>query len=300
MLVILPIFKMKYIFFFLSMLTIITLGACDMKHPPKEVNEDLYYDVLPDYNSTNTTAPYDFSKYKALLDQANYQYPHATTIARIGGYENFKTPQFYATQDGDLYFQLDKEFNTIKERSELRQVVIDSQSGEYNTSAGWHTSSSEGNFWIADIHCFKPQYTQSYTWMQIHGIDGATITLSDGSNVPTFNYPLLRLTWQRSRTSIYDHIWAVIISSYPRTPKEYLWVDLGKRPDGFFHTQVSLQNNILQISINDTVMISYDVTYWEEEPNYFKAGIYINNFDDGGKAAIAYRELRFEDNASKI
>jgi hypothetical protein len=291
---------MKNLFLLFAFLSIFIFSGCDMKYPPKEVNEDLTFDILPDYNSTNTTAPFDFDKYHNVLNQANYQYPHSVTIARHGEYEDFRTPAFYTTENGDIYFRLYKEFNTTKERSELRQIVKDPDTNEFNTSAGWRTSDANGNFWIADVRCFKPQYTQSYTWMQIHGIDGGEITLQDGSVVKTFNYPLLRLTWQRKRTGLYDHLWAVIISSYPRTPKEYLWVDLGPRSDDFFHTLVSLQNNILQISINDNMMISYDVTYWEEEPNYFKAGIYINNYDDRGEAAIAYRELRFENNASKI
>ncbi len=274
--------------------------SCDFKKPPIEQDLDLIYDKATIYSDESTKPPYSSPKFKSVLNQANYQFPHSVTIARLAAYGDFKTDAFYLDEKGDLYFSLRKDYEKVKERSEIRQVCINSETGKRDTDVGWKTSEANGNFWVSEIRCFKPYETQSYTWMQVHGIDGTDITLNDGTIVKSFNYPIIRLTWERYRDGVYDHNWAIIITSYPRTPKTYEWVDLGPRQDDFFKAEVHFQNNIMKVIIDDIVMSSHDVTYWEEEPNYFKAGIYINRFDDGGRAVIAYRTLRFDNNDSLI
>lgn len=298
MLKILHTFKLAPLALLLSFLLL--LSACDNKQAPIEPNLDLIFDALLPYSETNASAPYSLEKFQSVLNQSNYQYPHAETIVDKGEYGEFKSDAFYLNEDGDFHFALRKDYNTVKERSELRQVCRNPQTGEFDTNSGWKTSDKEGNFWVAEVRCFKPEVTQSYTWMQVHGINGTDITLNDGTVVRSFNYPIIRLTWERYRDGVYDHIWAIVITSYPRTPKTYDWIDLGPRPDNFFKAEVHFQNNIMKVIINEILMTSYDVTYWEEEPNYFKAGIYINRFDDGGEAYIAYRKLRFDTNDSQI
>jgi len=272
-----------------SISIVLFFSACDVKHPPEEVD----YDKVQDYDTIKTYPPYSFDKFKDVLDESNYQYLHSTTTIYNVEYNNFKFKAFYADKNGDLYFSLDKKMDTIKERSELRQELVDPKTGKPSLNIGWKTSDKNGNFWVAEVRCFKPQYTESYTWMQVHGIKDVNITLNDGSIVKSFNYPIIRLLWERYRDGIYDHIWAIVITSYPRTPKIYDWIDLGPRPDDFFDAEVHFKDNIMKIIINYNLVASYDVTYWGEEINYFKAGIYINRFSDGGKAYIAYRELHF-------
>ena len=58
--------------------------------------------------------------------------------------------------------------------------------------------------------------------MQIHGTQ------------KTHDYPLLRLVWVRQRKGIKDLLWAIRIVSQPYGDKKYEWLDLGKRPSGFF------------------------------------------------------------------
>jgi len=279
---------------------ILLLWACDRKTQGVEPNLDLIYDETPIYSELNTTYPYNFDTFRAVLNQSNYQYTHGTPIAHHGKFENYKSPTFYATENGDLYFTVSKNINEVKVRSELRQVYQEPISREYNTSNGWKTSDSNGNFWISDVRCFKPNLLQSYTWMQVHGIDGGSVTLNSGEVVKSYNYPLIRLTWNRYQYGIYDHIWAVIIANYPRSPKVYEWIDLGPRPDDFFNAEVHIQDNLMKIIINHVLVYIRDMTYWEEEPNYFKAGVYINRYQDGGTAVVAYRNLRFETNDANV
>jgi len=275
---------------------IFLLLGCDRRTQNIDPNLDLIYDKIPIYTELNTSCPYTFKKFQAVLNQSNYQYSHVETIVHHGEFKNYKSPMLYATENGDMYFTVSKNIDEVKSRSELRQVYKNPISKEYNTSNGWKTSDKNGNFWISDVRCFKPKLLQSYTWMQVHGLAGGNIILKSGELLKSYDYPFLRLTWKRYKDGVYDHIWAVVITSYPRNPKVYEWIDLGPRPDDFFNAEVHVQENILKIIINHIVIYTRDMTYWEEEPNYFKAGVYINRYKDGGTAIVAFRNLRFEEN----
>ena len=167
---------LKILHIFKFILVTFLLVACDMKQPPEELNQDLIYDEVADFKELNTTAPYSHEKFKAILNQSNYQYPHSVTIINHEQYNDFKSEAFYVNEEGDWVFSLKKDFNTIKERSELRQVYKDQKTGKYSIYAGWKTSDKKGNFWIAELRCYKPKITQSYTWMQVHGVNGMDIT----------------------------------------------------------------------------------------------------------------------------
>jgi len=251
--------------------------ACDAHKPPTDVleNSDLTYDETPVYDESTSLYPADFDKFKGILKNSKYQYPHDTLTVSYDQYDGYKTENFYVDKNENLYFILTKEHDTPKRRNELR---------EGPESREWHTSDADGNFWVSNIRCFKPKPgLQSYTWMQIHGTSN------------TFNYPLLRLLWVRNRGGIYDHNWAIVIISNPDEPKIYEWIDLGKRPDTFFDAAVYVQNNLMEIKINNKVIKTYNVSYWETVENYYKAGIYINLFKDGGEGVVAFRELQFLD-----
>jgi len=255
--------------------------GCDLRKPPDEiitqqtVNADLIYDKTPIYDESTSQYPADINKFKDVLSNSKYQYPDNSTQVQYNQFDAYKTKNFYADKNNDFYFVLNKEKNSTKVRDELR---------EGPESREWSTSDSDGNFWVATLKCFKPKLgISTYTWMQIHG------------TIDTFDYPLVRLLWVRSRNGIYDHFWSIVIISNPFDAKIYEWTDLGKRPNNFFDAAVYIQNNIMKIKINNKVIKSYDVTYWESVANYFKAGIYLNIFQDGGEGTVAFRELQFLD-----
>jgi hypothetical protein len=261
----------------LFFLVVLFMFGCDAKHPPSTIaiNQDLIYETIPTYDDTKSVIPYNINKFKDVLDKSKYQSPHDETTIDYGGFDNYKSKNFYADSDENLYFVLNKKVDAEKERSELRQGPNP-----------WSTADTEGNYWVATLKCFKPALPlSSYTWMQIHGTQD------------TFNYPILRLLWVRNREGIYDHIWAITIISNPNEVKIYDWVDLGPRPDGFFNAAVYILNNVMDILINDKIVKTYNVAYWEDVQNYFKAGIYINLFKDGGEGGVAFKELHFLDSA---
>jgi len=271
---------------FIFLISTLFIVGCDFRKPPDEdtakqidkvANQNLIYDETPIYDEDTSKYPNDIDKFKDVLSRSKYQYPDSNTTVEYDQFDGYKTKNFYVDANDDFYFILKKEKDSTKVRDELRQGP---ESGE------WVSSDSDGNFWVSTIRCFKPKVgVSTYTWMQIHG------------TIDTFNYPLLRLLWVRSRHDIYDHLWAIVITSNPDDERVYDWVDLGKRPDDFFDASVYVKENTMKIKINGEVIKRYEVDYWEDVTNYFKAGIYLNIYKDEGEGTIAYRELHFLDEA---
>lgn len=123
---------------------------------------------------------------------------------------------------------------------------------------------------------------------------------SELNSTPPYNYPILRLLWARLRDGIYDHLWAVIIVSDPSQDRIYDWIDMGARPKGFFDAEVHIKDNLMTIMINRKVITTRNVTYWEDVSNYYKAGVYINRYGDGGEVSVLFEQLHFYDNPDDV
>ena len=265
----------KILLFILGTLFIV---ACDLRQPPDEdaIDRDAIYDETPIYNEETSQYPNDIEKFNDLLTNSKYQFPDSSTTVEYDQFDGYKTENFYVNEDDDFFFVVKKQADSEKIRNELR---------EGPESREWNTTDSDGNFWVSTLKCYKPKVgVSTYTWMQVHGTND------------TFDYPLIRLLWVRSRHSIYDHIWAIVIISSPDADERvYEWLDLGERPTSFFDAAVYIQDNIMKVKIHNKVIKEYDVSYWENVTNYFKAGIYLNAYEDGGEGVVAFRELRFLD-----
>jgi len=273
-------------FSLLILIFTILISGCNRKHPPQNIDPDLVYDTIPFYDENSSIAPYDYDKFKSVLDQSRLQIykdkgdtaDTNNTTVEPGDFDGKKFAEFYADTAGNLHFTITKVANTYKVRSELKEQPFT-----------WSTADTEGHYWVATLKCLKPKPgINSYTWMQIHGTNDS------------YNYPLLRLFWERERDNTYDHLWAVIIISDPDTPKIYEYVDLGTRPNDYFTAEVHIKNNIMDIIINRNLKRSVNVTYWQDVQNYFKAGVYINRYGDGGTVSAIFKELHFYDQASDV
>ena len=264
-------------FSLLALLFLILFSGCNIRKPTDTLDPDLVYDEIPLYEDNRSFVPYDYTQFQPVLDQSKLQIRY-DDVVNYGDFADKKFPQFYVDKDENLHFVIDKAADSAKVRSELREGPN-----------GWSTADTEGHFWVATLKCLKPKAgITSYTWMQVHGT-------SD-----TYNYPLLRLFWIRDRDGIYDHIWAIIIVSNPDTPKIYEYRDLGARPTYFFNAEVHIKNNIMDILIDHKLKTTINVTYWEDVQNYFKAGVYIDRYSDGGAVSAIFKELHFYDDSSKV
>ena len=249
-----------------SLLLLFVIGCGGTDFFTVDTPDDIY-DKIPAYDADKCIAPYDIERFRPTLKKCKLQYPNGTAVS-YGKLRGFKAPYFYGLDDA-VWFVVDKKADMEKIRSELREK------GE------WQTSEREKHLWHATLRCLKPKSgVDSYTWMQIHG------------NNATFDYPILRLMWVRNHEGFYDHLWAIVIVSDPYADKRYEWIDLGKRPDGFFDADVKIVDNSMDIILNGKRIKHYDVTYWQEVENYFKAGIYVNRHEDYGKAAVVFKNLK--------
>ena len=264
-------------FTLMTLLFVILFSGCNLRKPPETLDPDLVYDEIPLYEDNTSFPPYNYTQFQPVLDQSKLQIYH-DDVVDYGDFAGKKFPQFYVDTNQDLHFVIDKAADTLKVRSELREGPN-----------SWSTADTEGHFWVGTLRCLKPKVgITSYTWMQVHGT-------SD-----TYNYPILRLLWIRDRDDVYDHIWAIVIVSDPDTPKIYEYIDLGARPDGLFTAEVHIKNNIMDILIDHDLKSTINVTYWEDVQNYFKAGVYIDRYSDGGEVSAIFQDLHFYDDSSKV
>jgi hypothetical protein len=264
---------MKQLFLLLVVL-FFTFG-CDYHKPPKEIDLDSIFDPTPVYNESEAKAPNDVEKFQDVLKRCKLQLYREGISVDYDAFEDYKSPQFYVDSEENLVFSIDKEANTYKTRSELREGPEENE---------WYVDDSTGHFWIANLQVLKPDVgVDSFTWMQVHG------------TTDTFNYPIIRLFWERQRNGEYDHLWSVVIISDAYDSQVYEYTDLGARPEGFFRAEVHFKNNIMDIIINHNLIKTYNVTYWQGVKNYFKAGVYINRYGDGGAVTARFSELHFYD-----
>ncbi len=255
----------KYILFYLILL----FSGCGVTDFYTIDGPDDIYDRIPAFDPRSDYAPYDLARFRPVLDRCKLQYPTGTAVP-YGKLRDVRRPYFFARDDA-VWFVVHKSREMEKIRSELRE------------KGDWHTDDVPGHSWHANLRCFKPKKgVDSYTWMQVHGTDD------------TFDYPILRLMWVRNYEGRYDHLWAIVIVSDAYVEeKVYEWVDLGKRPGGYFDVDVSFLDNRMEVSVAGKTIISRDVSYWERVANYFKAGVYVNRHDDAGSAAVAFQKLQF-------
>eukprot|EP00752_Nemacystus_decipiens_P015226 g13559.t1 len=228
-------------------------------------------------SAADEPVPYDLVKFQPVLDDSKLQAPTSSpALIPQGGFPGQSNQYFYLDPTGQyMTFQVSGDSN----RSELRQ----------ETGTDWQTSTTDRLSLDGRVRLALPgtQTPEQYTFMQIHDT-GAGL-----------NKPLIRLTWQRERDSIEDHLWAAI-----RTPDDFgqpiaddnldtLSVDLGARPTGFFDASIVVQNNQMKVLIDGQVKVDMDVSYWDGLDNYFKAGVYLQ---DPGEVAVEFDQLAYNVN----
>ncbi len=262
---------MKLYTIFLTIIFFLFGCGLDLNKPPAKKDLDSIYDKIAVYDESKTHSFYDDGRFLNLIEHSKLQLFLDDTSTEYTELINFKSPQFYVDEEDNLNFTIYKEFNSSKVRSEIK---------EWPKSLEWSTADKDKHSWIATLKCLKPKVgISSYTWMQIHG------------NFETYNYPILRLIWERNKSGVYNHIWAMIILSNPHEDRVYEYVDLGEKPEGFFTAEVDVQDNIMKIIINNKLIKTYNVTYWQDVQNYYKAGVYIDRFGDGGEASVIFKDL---------
>ena len=217
--------------------------------------------------------PYSLNKFKSVLKISKFQAPlssyNSLYSAKYGEFKDFCNKYFYLQDNKYMaFFMCDK-----KHRSELR------------FKNDWKVSTKKAKILEAEVKLFPLNEKREFTFLQIH----ADSTLK---NKPIINKPLLRIVWYKSLRGKKNHLWAVIRTCADPYTMCYSKIDLGEMPKGFFDVKIKVQNSNLKIWINNKLKVDKDVSYWNKFENYFKAGVYLQDY---GCAKALFNRLKIKE-----
>jgi len=219
--------------------------------------------------------PYSLNKFVSILSVAKLQVPYSKYNPLYSvKYGEFKDVchQFFNLQDNRyMAFFMCQEDLTSHRRSELRFKNI------------FKVSSQKAHILDARLKIFPLNEKKEFTFLQIH---------PDTHYKPSINKPLLRIVWMKNYHNIKDHLWAVIRLTKGKSSK-YAKIDLGKKPKDFFNIKINIKKSFLSVYINDKEKVSnFNVSYWKEFYNYFKAGVYLQG---SGCAKVLFDKLEIKE-----
>lgn len=217
-------------------------------------------------------APYDLEKFENTLNNSKLQAPlsryNPRWSTKYGDFENFANRYFYLKDSKYMVFSVCKKSH----RSELRE------------RDEWRVSTKTKKILDATLKLLVKKSKKEFTFLQIHPNPD-----KPGKRYTTYiNKPLLRIAWRRNYRSKKDHIWAIIRTDIDPFSKNYIKIDLGKRNKSFFHIKIEVLENHLKIYLNHTLKVDFDISYWKNISNYFKAGVYMQ---DNGCAKVIFDRL---------
>jgi len=218
-------------------------------------------------------SPYSLKKFRSILNMSKLQAPisHYNPLysVKYGQFANYSNKYFYL-QDNKymVFFMCGK-----KNRSELR------------LKKEWKVNTKKNIALYARVKLFVLNAKREFTFLQIHA----------DSNLPnSINKPLLRIVWKKELHNLRNHLWAVIRTSSNVFNQSYQKIDLGEMPKGFFDIVIMIKANKLSIKADNNYLIKdFDVSYWKNFYNYFKAGVYLQ---DDGCAKALFERLYIKEN----
>ncbi|NLS13768.1 polysaccharide lyase family 7 protein [Vibrio sp. SM6] len=245
-----------------------------------------------------TVAPFSLAQYKTILEGSTLQVSDPNGAAGnkdtiySDEFDGYKTDHFYAEKTSEeLVFSM----SGYSMRSEVRELT----NFDVNQTGIKRTLNASVKLPNIDVAMANSDASKDeVTFLQIHNKG----TESDGTGgIP---HPLLRVVWEQERNSQFGHYWAVLkinalncdqsSSSACDGGNSYERIDLGKADiNNFTDFALSVFENTLTISVNDQVIHTRDIEYWEHLLSYFKAGVY-NQFDNG-TANVHFKELRYSE-----
>lgn len=205
---------------------------------------------------------------------------------------------FNDSTDGSLVFYTypgSSTANSSYSRTELReQMTPGSNNNNWTFKQGGRM---KGRLKMGDVHAGPDGYDRSIV-MQIHGrltdAQKAQIGAKD-NNAP----PILKLSWQSGKIRVYTKVLRDTTMSDEEILETDSWTDKAisfKESVNFdeFTLEIIASDGRLEVILNDDESIVFDdihVKRWGVFENYFKAGNYLQNKDDGAYSNVKYYEL---------
>jgi hypothetical protein len=221
-------------------------------------------------------APYRVEKFQAILQDSKLQAPVSSYDARwsvkYGKFKYFSNQYFYLQDNNYMTFQMCE----LKHRSELRE------------KEDWQVTTKKKKILEAEFFLFPLNSQKEFTFLQIHA--DANYNRED-LNQTLINKPLLRITWWKKLHKKKNHLWAVIRMTPNIEEQKYVKLDLGEKADDFSKIKITVQDSELKIFLNEKLKIDMDVHYWDQQWNYFKAGVYMQ---DSGCAKVLFKTLQMK------
>ncbi len=204
--------------------------------------------------------PYSSQKFTQTLLASKLQAPTSSLDKFFGTdyaeFEDVANRYFYLDENESINFKMCQE-EDVGRRSELRFQEL------------WKVSTDIEKTLEGRVKLLPLDQNVEFTFMQIH---------SDGTlkYEPVINSPLIRVVWKKDYQGIQNHLWAVIKLDTVDGAKNYLKVDFGETPNGFFNVKISILNNRLNVWIDEDKKIDdFDVNYWKDYSSYYKLGVYL-------------------------
>jgi len=223
-------------------------------------------------------APYSLWKFNSILNVSKLTYPKPDKkVVNYGKFQGFASDWFYADEDGNLVFVLEKTEKDSKIRNELRE-------GVNWKDLGWDIQKNTIHHLHAKVKLQPISDLKEYTFLQIHSEE----------------HPLLRMVVEKEKNWETNHIWAVVRITTKDSWKRTQRFDLWPVNNDFTTIDIYAGNWKLIIKRDGKTYVDKDVSYWSEKKNYFKAWIYDSkNSKWPWKVKIAFSELSI-DNWSSV
>lgn len=209
-----------------------------------------------------------YLNFKNILDKVKLQAPTSKYNKKYsikkGEFKN-KYNKFFYLKNNLMTFNICGFHN----RSELREI------NEWSTNTK-KTKSLSGEVYLDITNPIK-----EFTFLQIH-----SNLNPNNKNGKEINKPLLRIAYISKRKNIHNHIWAIIRKSVKQN--KYKYIDLGEYKNNFLYFKISVNNNNLNLNLNKKIY-KEDISYWEDQSNYFKAGVYLQ---DNSCSKVKFKKLK--------
>ena len=220
------------------------------------------------------TSPYTSGKFQSVIDLAKLQ-----EVTDAEGEEETYLPELrdyasdrYRLMDGD---HIEFRIHGSSRRSELRERTSDDE------NAGWSIVDDSKTMVGSVAIPAQAAGLEEFTFLQVHCDSGALVRLSWVDDYSNDEFACVDCTIANVRQGLGDD----------DVPKFFL----SDRHDTNSMYEVTVENSMLWIWVDGVLMVNgFDVSFWDDEPCYFKAGIYNNHpADDDAEAVVKISGLQW-------
>lgn len=209
--------------------------------------------------------PYTAEKFKSVMDLSKLQevtMEEGEEEQYVPELHDFASKNFHLLDSDNMLFRI----RGSSKRSELRERTASDE------NAGW--SISETHTMTGKVAIPKQEEgLEEVTFLQAHCASGALVRLSWVDDYKNENFRCEDCTIANVRQGLGDD----------DVPKYFL----SQRHEGYEDYKITVSKSKLYVWVNGKLMVdAVDVSFWKNEPCYFKAGAYNNHPSNDNAEAV--------------